>query len=881
MINFLNEFDYQFTNPDYLKFLYALPVFWIVSIFAYRHVSVLKIILSTFLRSFVFLLVILVLGGFSGKEKSKREISAVYLMDMSDSITLEGKEWMWNYVKELDGVLDEKIKKGVVIFGGESKVITPTLTEDLKLEEILGKVTDSNISTDRTDIASGLMATLGIMPEDSSKIVVLLSDGNENQGKVEKALTMATGNDVKVFVVSPPDIREEGEILIKKVAVPREINEGEMFKVKVVIDNRNDRAVKGNLKLHKGGGILQEWDTEFKNGISVFEVPYQSKEQGFIKFKADLDIKDDELDLDKENNSKFAYVNVSGKTRLLYINGAKNQKMYLPDALKDKTIAVEIKTPDQIPKTLKEYLKYDSIIFSNVSRDFISAGQMTLLEKYVKDYGGGFVMTCGANITAEGGYSGTKIEEILPVKIIGGEPPKKKKKTRLSLVLIIDKSGSMLGRKMLFAKKASIELIKQLKVNDNFGIVAFDTAPYTIVELKKKEEVQKEIIRKLSMLKADGGTDIFPAMDSAYRQIMRTDSKVNHVILLSDGNTKSIYYHYNRMISKFQQANITVSTIALGTWLVNTKLLEDIAKKTKGQFYQITDIIRLPRLIVKDSEHFVSQSDFHEEHFYPTINQESQILKGIYDKQFPPLKGHTITEAKENVEVPLVTNIMGKTDPILANWRYGLGKVVVYASDANARWSSKWINWAMFNKFWSQVVRWSMRDISKANYDIKVKTDDDTVSLQIEPSSLLKDDTKLEVRLLSPDYIENGQKLLLKQVAPKRYISELNGVNPGTYNLKISRVRRGKVIDLKTKGLIVPEKTATIPLEYAVKDNNISQLNNIAEITGGKYNPLKEEITVEEQEVIISKGLEGFLIPLALLLFIIDIAVRKLNRQGN
>ena len=872
--------EYQFTNPGYLKFLYALPVFWIVSIFVYRHLPLSKIIVSAFLRSMVFLLVVIVLAGLSGKNESKREISAVFLVDMSDSITWEGKEWMWNYVKGLSGSLDDKIKKGVVVFGGESKVITPELTEDLELEKLLGSITESNISTDRTDIASGIMAAVGIIPEDSSKIVILLTDGNQNLGEVERAALMAAGNDVKVFVASPPDVQKAGEILIKKVVVPKEINEGEMINIKVVIENSNDRAVKGDLRLNNKDAVLKEWDTEFKSGISVFEVPYKSEEKGFIKFNANLDVEDDGLDLDKENNSKFAFVNVTDKTRLLYINGAKSQKMYLPDALEDKTIDVEIKNPDQIPKTLQEYIKYDSIIFSNVSRDSISDEQMTLIEKYVKDYGGGFVMTCGTNITAEGGYSGTKIEEILPVKIIGGDPPKKEKKSRLSLILIIDKSGSMLGKKMLFAKKASIELLKQLKPSDNFGIVAFDTSPYTIVELKSNEAAKKEIIRKLSMLNADGGTDIFPAMDMAYRQIRQKNSKVNHVILLSDGNTKSIYYHYNKMITKFQQAHITVSTIALGTWLVNTKLLEDIAKKTKGQFYQISDIIRLPRLIVKDSEFFVSQSDFHEEHFYPQINQESQILKGIYDKQFPPLKGHTIIEAKENVEVPLVTNIMGKTDPILADWRYGLGKVVIYASDANARWSSKWINWAMFNKFWSQVVRWSMRDISKANYDIKIKSNDDTVSLQIESSSLLEDGTKMTVSIISPDYAGNGQDLLMKQVAPKRFISELKDVDPGIYNLKISRTRDGKVIDFKTKGLLVPEKIVTKPLEYAVQGNNTTQLKNIAEITGGKYNPKKEDITVEEEEIIIFKSLAGILIPLALFLFIIDIAVRKFNRQG-
>ncbi|MCP4264666.1 MAG: VWA domain-containing protein [Candidatus Brocadiaceae bacterium] len=871
--------EYQFTNPEYLKILYALPVFWLAAIIGYRHLPVSRIIISTLLRTVVFLLVVLVLAGFSGEEKSKREISTVFLMDVSDSITEEKREWMWDYVKNVNDGLDKKVKRGLVIFAGESKVLTPALTEDLKTENMLTKIEESSVSKVRTDIAGGIMATLGIMPEDSSKMVVLLSDGNQNLGEVEKAATMAASNDVKIFVASPPSDEEHEEILIKKIIVPKEINEGEMFNVKVVVDNKNDKAVKGGLKLHKDDDILKEWDAEFKSGISVFEVPYKGEEKGFARFDAKLDVEAAGDDSENENNSKFAFVNISGKTRLLYINGSNNKKMYLHEALEDKTIAVVVKKPDQIPNTLQEFLKYDSIIFSNVLKDFISDEQMVLLEKYVKDYGGGFVMTCGTNVTAEGGYSDTRIEEILPVEIIGGEPPKKEKKTRLSVILIIDKSGSMLGRKMLFAKKASVGLIKQLKANDNFGIIAFDTMPYTIVDLKPNEEAKKEIIKKLSMLHAEGGTDIFPAMDSAFQQIKRKNSKVNHVILLSDGNTRSIYYYYNRLISKFQKEKITVSTVAIGSRLVNTKLLQDISKKTKGQFYQLTDIIRLPRLIVKDTEHFVSQSDFHEEFFYPIINQRSQILKGIYDRQFPPLKGHTITKVKENVELPLVTNIMGKTDPILANWRYGLGKVVIYASDANARWSSKWINWSMFNKFWSQVVRWSMRDISKANYDIEVKADGNAVSLLIESSYQVADGDELVANLISPDFTSSGQGLVLKQVAPRRFSTELKDIDPGTYNLKISRVNDGKIIDLKTKGLIVPEKISTKPLEYAVQGNNVSNLKNIAEITGGQYNPNKEEITIEEEEIIMAKSLAGYLIPLALVMFIIDIAVRKFNRQ--
>lgn len=871
--------EYQFTNPDFLKFLYALPLFWVTALMGFRRLSFLRILLSILLRTFVFILVVFVLAGFSWNEKSKNEISTIFLLDMSESISQEGKEWMWDYIRNTEKTLDEETKKGIVVFGGESMIVTPTLVKDLRLDDIREKIAGSDINPNRTDIASGIIATLGIMPENSSKIVILLSDGNENLGNALKSATMAAKNDIRIFVATPPE-RKENEILVKKINVPKEVNEGDMFNVKVVIENKNDKPIRGNLKLYQRDNLLREWDTEFKSGLNVFEVPYNSKQKGFVKFTANLNVIDTASDRNEGNNNKNIFVNVSGKARILYVNGAKLQKTFLPEALEDKTIAVDVKNPDQIPKSLQEYLKYDSLIFSNVSKDFLDNEQMGLIKKYVKDFGGGFVMTSGSNIHVEDGYSNTPIEEILPVRIIGGEPPKAEKRTRLSLILIIDKSGSMLGKKMLFAKKASVELIKQLKKNDKFGIVAFDTRPYNVVDLKPVEEAKKEIIRRLSMLNADGGTDIFPAMGIAYDQLTKSGAKVNHIILLSDGNTRAVYYYYNALINRFQQANITISTVALGSWLVNTKLLRDIAEKTKGQFYQITDIIKLSNLVVQDSDIFVSQSDFHEEYFYPRINQESQILKGIYEKQFPPLKGYTITEAKDKAEVPLVTDIMGKTDPILANWRYGLGKVVIYTSDADARWSSKWINWLKFNKFWSQVVRWSMKDMSKADYDLEVQVENDTTSILIESSTRLEDGTKLKVSLLTPELDNDSQELTLKQIAPQRFTAELRDINPGAYTVKISRIKDDKVIDLKTKGLIIPEGEHEESLEYSNYGNNVALLKNIAEITGGKYNPGKEEIVVEEKEAIRAKDLGNYLIPIAMILFIFDIAVRKFNRQN-
>ena len=48
-------------------------------------------------------------------------------------------------------------------------------------------------------------------------------------------------------------------------------------------------------------------------------------------------------------------------------------------------------------------------------------------------------------------------------------------------------------------------------------------------------------------------------------------------------------------------------------------------------------------------------------------------------------------------------------DPLLGAWQYGLGRSVVFTSDAKSRWAAEWLSWPGYGKFWAQVVRHSMR----------------------------------------------------------------------------------------------------------------------------------------------------------------------------
>lgn len=908
-----NYINYEFTYPIFLKLLYLTPIFWLVAILGIKRLPIWRLVLSALLRSIVFAVVVLVLAGMSRVEKSLKDLQIIYLVDVSSSIDNDGKEWIESYINEMDAQLSEEIKRELKIFALNSKMVQGSDTspgKDFKFniadylqpekhkEEQQGlhnAVLDLN--SDRTNISSAIISALGHFDEGSAKRIVLITDGNENVGDAIEATLLAKNENVKIYTVNPPKSSVENKILLKKVLVPPEIPEGKTAEIKVVVENKSDSFVDGNLEifLHKTDKkepfrLFKKWNASFGPGVNVFKAKYVPGKKGFVRFETKLDVNDK---VEIEKNSNVNPVVITGKPKVLYVNGRKGRDLFLPDTLEKRDLDVEVVSSDQIPETILDMLVYDSIIFSNVPKSVLKSEQMEIIEKYVRDFGGGFVMLGGEDSFIQGGYADTPIEKILPVKMEGGEHKRKQKKYRFSLMLVVDKSASMGGRKMTFAKKATVELVRQLQDNDKLGIVAFDNNPYMITDLRPVPAVKVDLVSKLSRLHAGGGTNIFPALKMAFLNIARSNSKKNHVILLSDGNSEYLYYNKEALLKAYKNVKISVSTIAIGKWFVNTNLLKEIAMRTGGSFYRIDDVSQLPKLIIKDVEDSISKTDIHEEFFFPIKVTDSQILKDISQKQLPPLKGYSITTSKAGSETPLITDVRGKVDPILANWRYGLGKTLVYTADAEARWSSNWIKWMKYNKFWSQSLRWAMKDIPESDYSLKVEMVNDKPFLFIE--SFYKDEqlsagkenmknnmtTEIKVLLYSAGVDSRSSKnnpqyeeLLLRQIAPKKYISSLEKIKPGNYFTNVLIEKNGKILSNKAKGLIIPQFKISRPSDTGQLYNNIPILKRVAQITDGKYDPDVNDIIKNSEEVIKFESLAKFLIPIAFAAFLMDIALR-------
>src|SRR5262249_58466698 len=133
----------------------------------------------------------------------------------------------------------------------------------------------------------------------------------------------------------------------------------------------------------------------------------------------------------------------------------------------------------------------------------------------------------------------------------------------------------------------------------------------------------------------------------------------------------------------------------------------------------------------------------------------TEPFKGIYLKTAPTLLGYVAKKAKDPSEVLLEAPAMGdKPDPLLARWQYGLGKTAAFTSDLKDRWAVEWLRWNGYSKFWSQLVRETMRRRDDDSYDFRVERVNNEARMTInavQKDGQFRDKMSNQVRIVAPD----------------------------------------------------------------------------------------------------------------------------------
>ncbi len=173
---------------------------------------------KTMLRLFTLLFLIIALArpqfGHGNTEIEASGIDIVLALDISGSMEaldfkLEGKPI--SRIEVVKSVVSKFIEArpndriALVVFAGQSYVVSPLTLDHPWLEKNLERVRIGLVEEDRTAIGSGLATSINRLRDQSSKskIVILLTDGVNNAGKIapETAADAARALGIKVYTI--------------------------------------------------------------------------------------------------------------------------------------------------------------------------------------------------------------------------------------------------------------------------------------------------------------------------------------------------------------------------------------------------------------------------------------------------------------------------------------------------------------------------------------------------------------------------------------------------------------------------------------------------------------------------------------------------------
>ena len=860
--------------PLFFGLALALPLLWVIQ---RRTLSDLPrwqrwlnvITRALLLVSLIGALVQAVLTSFESR------VATIFIVDASASVTDEALHKSRDYINQAIRARGERDAVKVVGFARAPYEIE--LEEDGSLKSVPrpvkaeappteGEDRDEEAALDPeldTDIASAMRMAYGLFPQDHLKRLVLISDGNATRGDVIAEAYRAEAYGIKVYN-KEIEVPARKEVLVRAVEVPDDLKLDEPFVFVTRV-----------FSTHEVEATLQLWQNDFKEGTErvtlqpgMNEVQFKTEvyEPGFREFRVEMKV--DGEDHFEPNNTYVYSANVRGKPRILYLEGEQRARHYLQRALKEENFELEVRSSRGMPTSLKEMEGFDLILMSDVSAPDVTDNQMKLLSQYVKELGGGFIMAGGEGSFGPGGYKGTIVEKMLPVKF---EPKKQKQKPSLALALVIDKSGSMSGDRIELAKEAAKSAVEVLKSNDKVTVIAFDDGAQTLVRMQSATN-RVRILSDIGRLQADGGTNIAGALNAAYDTLFVTPARLKHVILLSDGNSESGNI-FSELLPLMRLENMTVSTVAVGSQS-DTTMLRRIAEGGSGRYYYTNDPYNVPRIFMKETN-TVAKTSLVEEPFRPRVSKRAQAVSGIPWESAPYLLGYVSTKAKERAEVILISD---SDEPVLARWRYGLGKSVAFTSDVKNRWAVEWIRWPGYRKFWAQLIRDTMRSDDRDTLAMRTSVERGEAVIvvdAIDDQDRFINDLRSSVALTTP----SGEKrqVVLDQTAPGRYEARVPLRDYGSYSLKAQHDRDGDTVAISLGTISYP-----YPQEYLFVEPNREVMRRAADIGGGQTDPdTKLLFDPQGEEVKYREELWPIFVMAAIALLLFDLMLRRVRLGGR
>lgn len=836
----------QLRNVVLVLVLVLLAAEWVLYVRQLCHYS--KFYLAVRLIGAV--MILLALLGVTVNKRSGVN-TTVFLVDLSGS-NERNLPAMEAYLEDVLREMPGNNQYGIVTFGKDS-VVEQFLTTENHFTQIM-----SLPDKTATNFEEAMFRALAMLPSDGAGRVVILTDGRETRGAIANTASALTSGKVELLAYVY-EVNQGQDVYIENVELPSYLYQGDAYSMTVTVESNYETDAQ--IQIWMGTMQQQSYDVHLSRGENQFRFRQQVMGENIESFEVRVAAAGDTC---QENNSYFAYSVVDSVPKVLLISGMNEDSSQFENLLRSANCNYQRVSAINAPDALQDMLEYKSIILENVYISDLPKGFLDHIETYVKDYGCGLVCSGGDDSFALGGYRESVLEKVLPVDMeLRGvdEVP------GTAMIMVIDHSGSMSmdagngATNLDLAITAAETAVDQMRSSDYVGVITFDDTYSWVVE--PTPAADKEAIKdQIETIAEGGGTTIKPALQAALRGAAACkDVSIRHVILLTDGQGESS--NYNDIISAYTDANVTLSTVAVGEGS-DAKLLEQLAERCGGRYYYSDMASDIPKIFAQ--EVFLSGDTYLQNgEFQLAVNTGNEITKGLFDQGWPSIYGYVSATPKNTAAVLIASE---KDDPVLTVMQYGLGHTAAWNTDVTNQWTAGFAGESDYVQLWKRILDYSAGNTAIGEDSVDVLTAGGYTGITYRA---LDYDEKTRVEAVYTDPDGNTYTAPLQATAPGNFEVRLDTDTTGLYSLSVRRVDDGSITNAVTTAAAVQYSD-----EYKF-DVSTAAFTDFIErygaMTDQGENIWKQRKSGAREQYELAK----WLILLAILWFVLDIAVRRFH----
>ncbi len=357
-----------------------------------------------------------------------------------------------------------------------------------------------------------------------------------------------------------------------------------------------------------------------------------------------------------------------------------------------------------------------------------------------------------------------------------------------------------------------------------------------------------------------------PFIQDAASALATRTGDTKYIVVLGDGDADDPLPTPSFMAGLVHQG-ITVSTVGADVHGVPQFManMAGIAAEGDGRFYDSESASQLPSIFLDESRTQL-QPWVVQERFHVGAGASSTALDGVNPSSLPPLDGYVASTPKPAAEVVLSGP---GSDPILAQWQYGLGTALAWTSDTDGKWTAELLRSPLAGKLFAGIVAATLPLAASPDLSLSAQVEGDQAHL-IAQVAAAPADASAVAHVVRPD--GQGSDIALAETAPGRFEGDIPTTEVGAYLMRVEVNAGERALAAATTGVAIPYSP-----ELRFIGTDLAFLREVASAGGGVVlTSAAAALSQPVPPVNVTQSLAEWLLVLAAILLPLDVALRRL-----